>query len=341
MIHLRFPALFFLTSAAAVAQEVEAPRQAPQVTAERLGEILAGDDPRTVAELRAMQGHVQQLIARVLPATVSLGGASGVVVDRDGEKFVLCAAHVTEKADVDMNVRLADGRSGRGISLGADHRQDVSLIRLLGMDDVQVVEVGRSKDLQPGEWVLMLGHPSGLKTGRDAPARLGRVLRVPDRGYLVTDCTMQGGDSGGPLFDMQGRVVGINSRISRSLAQNMHAPVDAITSQWDDLLAGKVTQQERPRGRRSRLGLGVDLAWDDEGGVVEAVTPPAGEEGPEGVSPFVVGDRILEVEGRAVDSRRRLRGVMMRRAVGDEVEVLVARDGEEVKLQVRLMEAQR
>ena len=72
---------------------------AQAVTEERLGEILAGDDPKTVAELQAMQAHVQALVQRVLPATVALAGASGVLVRRDDRTYMLCAAHVTLAAD--------------------------------------------------------------------------------------------------------------------------------------------------------------------------------------------------------------------------------------------------
>ncbi|MEZ6036951.1 MAG: trypsin-like peptidase domain-containing protein [Planctomycetota bacterium] len=320
--------LGLLLGAAARAQQV-AP--APAVTPERLAELLAGGEPRDVVELQAMQDHVQQLAQKVLPATVSLPGASGVLVERDGETFVLCAAHVTEEAGRNLRIRLESGRTLRGTSLGADHVKDVSLIRVQSSGPHPTVEIGRSADLQRGQWVLMLGHPSGLKPERSAPVRLGRVLRVPETGYLVTDCTMQGGDSGGPLFDMQGRVVGINSRIDGNLARNMHAPVDAITGSWQELLDGKVTQASPRRGRAS-LGLGAPLTFGD-GAPVFGEVPADSAAAKAGLR---AGDRLFEVGDAEVSDRRSVSRELRRLGEGAEVRVLVYRDGQGIELTLRV-----
>ena len=207
MLRLLPCALAALTTA--LVAQTPPPARTDEVSAARLAEIFAGDEPKDVAELTAMQAHVQQLIEKVLPATVSLPGASGVLVERDGQPYLLCAAHVTLAADKDIRIRMTDGRRIEGTSLGANHQSDVSLVRVDSEEDLPAVEIGKSAELTRGQWVLMLGHPSGRKPGRTAPARLGRVLRVPESGYLVTDCTMQGGDSGGPLVDARGTVVGI------------------------------------------------------------------------------------------------------------------------------------
>lgn len=321
--------LGLLLGAAARAQQAAT---APTVTPERLTELLAGGEPADVAELQAMQEHVQQLVQKVLPATVSLPGASGVLVERDGETFVLCAAHVTEEAGRNLRIRLESGRTLRGTSLGADHVKDVSLIRVDSEGDFPTVEIGRSADLQRGQWVLMLGHPSGLKPERSAPVRLGRVQRVPETGYLVTDCTMQGGDSGGPLFDMQGRVVGINSRIDGNLARNMHAPVDAITDAWQELLDGKVTQAPTRRGGFARLGFGAPLQWGEGAPVFDEV-PADSASAKAGLQ---AGDRLFEVGDVEVTDRRSLMRELRRLGEGAEVRVLVYRDGKGVELTLRV-----
>jgi len=322
-----------LALACAAAGQTTAP--ATQVTDDRLAEIFSGEEPESAAELAAMQAHVQQLIKQVLPATVSLPGASGVLVQRDGAPFLLCAAHVTLEADKDIKIRMTNGRQLAGTSLGANHQSDVSLVRVdVDAEDaakLPSVEIGKSADLVRGQWVLMLGHPSGRKKGRTAPARLGRVLRVPEEGYLVTDCTMQGGDSGGPLFDMQGRVVGINSRISGNLAMNMHAPVDALMSEWDELLEGKVTQSRRRRGR-SRLGFGAPLKYGDGCPVFEDVA----EESAAAKAGLKKGDRLFEIDGEEISSRRDVMRALRTFRAGDKVEIVVERDGKGLELEIEL-----
>jgi len=318
--------------AAPAAQGQTEPAQT-KVSNERLAEIFAGDEPTSIPEIKAMQAHVQSLIQRVLPATVSLPGASGVLVKRDGKPFLLCAAHVTLAADKEIKIRMTSGRDILGTSLGANHRSDVSLVRVDEEGDLPYAEIGKSSDLTRGQWVLMLGHPSGRKKGRTAPARLGRVLRVPESGYLVTDCTMQGGDSGGPLFDMQGRVVGINSRISGNLAMNMHAPVDALMDEWQELLDGKVTESRRRRGR-SRIDFGVPLTYGDG--------CPVFEEVPEGSAAADAGlrsgDRLFEIDGDEISSRRDVMRALRNFKSGDKVEVVIERDGKGLELEVELVE---
>ena len=174
------------------------------------------------------------------------------------------------------------------------------------------------------------------KDGRTAPARLGRVLRVPERGYLVTDCTMQGGDSGGPLFDMTGRVVGINSRINANLAMNMHAPVDAIRTQWGELLEGKVTQ-ERRRGSRRGLSFGVPLVFDGDGPIVGTIP----EDSDAAKAGLQTGDVLIEVDGSAVRNRRAYMRAFRGMEVGETVPVKVERDGEVVDLQLPLVRRSR
>lgn len=291
--------------------------------------ILAGESPKTVGELKAMQTHVQDLIKRVLPATVSLPGASGVLVRRDDQSYVLSAAHVTMLADQKIRITQTDGNLIRGTSLGANHQSDVSLVRVDTKGDHAAVEIGKSADLKRGQWVLMLGHPSGSKPGRSAPARLGRVLRVPESGYLVTDCTMQAGDSGGPLFDMQGRVVGINSRINRNLAMNMHAPVDALVEEWDELQDGKVTQARR-RWSRNRIGLGAPLTYG-EGCPVFGDVPSDSEAAKAGLKK---GDRLFEIDGTEIDDRRSVLRVLRDFRSGEIITIIVERDGKGIELKV-------
>ena len=305
---------------------------ASTVAAERLAEIFAGGEPQTVAELEAMQKHVQDLVQQVLPATVSLPGASGVLVRRDGQSYVLSAAHVTMMADQNIQITKSNGTRLRGTSRGADHQSDVALVRVDSQGDHPAAEIGKSAELKRGQWVLMLGHPSGQKPGCSAPARLGRVLRVPQSGYLVTDCTMQAGDSGGPLFDMQGRVVGINSRINANLAMNMHAPVDALVAQWSELHEGKVTQASR-RGARARIGFGVELNYGEGCPVFGAVAADSAA----AKAGLQQGDRLLAIDGNEVDTRRSVQRALRNFQADQQVAVMIERNGQGIELHLQLV----
>lgn len=208
----------------------------------RLVEILDGETPETVGELRALEGHVQRLVERVLPATISLSRSSGVLVRRGGRTYALGTAHTTRVAGRKVPIRTNDGTDLQGVTLGAEHQSDLGLVQVETEVEYPAVPIGTTADVQPEQWVLMLGHPSGRKPDRTAAVRLGRVLRAPIGGFLITDCLMQEGDSGGPLFDMHGRLIGINSRCTPSLAVNLHGQVDALVANWSELQEGRVTQ---------------------------------------------------------------------------------------------------
>src|SRR5205807_1727365 len=96
-----------------------------------------------------------------------------------------------------------------------------------------------SADLKKGQWVITVGHPGGFRPDRSPPVRLGRVIEST-KSLVRTDCTIVGGDSGGPLFDMTGKVVGIHSRIGAPLSANIHVPVDTYRDTWDRLVKGEV-----------------------------------------------------------------------------------------------------
>src|ERR1043166_8191567 len=101
------------------------------------------------------------------------------------------------------------------------------------------LEMGKSADLKVGQWVIAIGHPDGVRANRGPVVRVGRIL-VASQFVLQTDCTLVGGDSGGPLFDMEGRVIGIHSRIGGAkIIENMHVPIDTYREEWDRLAAGE------------------------------------------------------------------------------------------------------
>ena len=133
-----------------------------------------------------------------------------------------------------------DGRRAAAKALGANFSRDSGLAKITEAGKWPHVEMGHSDDIKPGAWCLALGNPGGIQQGRTPPIRLGRVLNAgKDARFLVTDATVISGDSGGPLFDLEGRVIGIHSNIGTNVTQNQHVPIDVYRQQWNDLVAGK------------------------------------------------------------------------------------------------------
>ncbi|MBX3748429.1 MAG: trypsin-like peptidase domain-containing protein [Verrucomicrobiae bacterium] len=217
-----------------------------------------GPTPDSVADLAAMEAHVMALVRQVTPSVVAVrvGGStgSGVVISADG--WVLTAAHVAASPNRPVRFLFPDGRTVRGRTLGTNHRMDAGLARIEEDGDWPWVPVGEAGSGVLGEWVLGLGHPGGFDPDRSMVVRLGRVIRRTAMA-LQTDSILSGGDSGGPLFDMHGRVVGIHSRISNSTAENYHVPIDAYLEDWVRLIRGENWGQDDPAiGRRATGGGG-------------------------------------------------------------------------------------
>jgi len=208
----------------------------------RVGSLLTGD-------LKSIERQVTNLVGRVSAAVVSvrIGDAMGsaVVISENG--LVLCAAHVCGEPDLDVKFLFPDGRTAQGKTLGANHGIDSGLMKITDPGPWPHVEVGELTNARLGNWVLALGHPGGFDPRRPVVARLGRIIRL-EPGFLQTDCTLISGDSGGPLFDMQGRVIGIHSRISTSTDANFHVPITTYFATWDRLANGENWGPRPPTG---------------------------------------------------------------------------------------------
>ncbi len=215
---------------------------ATDATTPSLRQLFDGGAPRGLADLRAMQTHVQKLTDQLVKCTVGVqvGAAwgSGVIISKDG--YVLTAAHVAGRPNRTEQVMfvLADGREVPGKTLGLFKTMDAGLMKITAPGDYPFAEMGNSDRLRFGQWCLAMGHPGGYQEERGAVLRLGRIT-VMGNDAITTDCTLVGGDSGGPLFDMDGHVIGINSRIAGSLGSNMHVPVGAFKESWDRLAKGE------------------------------------------------------------------------------------------------------
>ena len=201
--------------------------------------------PRSLEDVKALEERVQKVIAKVLPATVGVrignSAGSGVIVSEDG--LVMTAGHVVGKPGQDVTFFFHDGKTAKGKTLGMFVTADAGMMKITDAGKYPFVELGTSADLKSGTWCVALGHPLGYQPGRPPVVRVGRVLRIRE-GVIQTDCTLVGGDSGGPLFDLEGRVIGIHSRIAGPTDVNLHVPVDIFRENWDRLLKGDSWQEE-------------------------------------------------------------------------------------------------
>jgi serine protease Do len=296
--------------------------------------------PETVADLRGLQAQVESVVNAVSPAVVGLrvggGQGSGVIISADG--FILTAGHVISAPGRDVTVLLGSGKSVKAKSLGVNFGPDSGLAKIVDSEMPPIgtgwpfVEMGRSGQLKRGDWCVTLGHPGGYKTGRTPPLRLGRVLDT--RGiFLRTDCTLVGGDSGGPLFDLDGRVIGIHSRIGPTLNENMHVPVDSFRDTWDRLAKGEAWGGATfiaSRPNAPYMGIQTDPELNDT--KITDVNPdsPALKAG------LKRGDVITSIGGIKVDTFAALLVNLQKFKPGQEVAVEFLRNDKPLKLNMTL-----
>jgi serine protease Do len=286
--------------------------------------------PTSLADLRSMQEHVEALAARVSPAVVSVavgsGSGSGVIISADG--LVLTAGHVCGAPDRDVLFTFPSGRTAGGKTMGANRETDTGLLRITDRGPWPHVEMGDLQHARIGDWVLALGHPGGFDLRRSLVVRLGRIIRLePDA--LQTDCTIAPGDSGGPLFDMHGRVIGIHSAISPSVADNFHVAVTAFYDGWA-LLVKKPDANNQPD--KPQAYVGAEGADDPGGCRLTAVD----EDGPAAKAGLKVGDLVVKVDGREVPVYASFLRWLAEAEPGETLNLEVRRGDKQLSLEVKL-----
>jgi len=261
------------------------------------------------------------------------GGAtgSGFVIDDDGH--VVTNQHVVEGVER-VTVRFANGEESGARVVGADASTDVALLELDEVPEgVEPLDLGSAESLEIGDLLVAIGSPFGLQgtVTSGIVSALDRELTAPDGftidGAIQTDAAVNPGNSGGPLLDGQGRVVGINSQIATETGGNVGigyaVPIETVQEVVEALLEGRTI--ERPY-------LGVRLTDADNGArLVEVV-----EGGPAAAAGLQPGDVVVEVEGEAIDSGGDLRSAVAEREPGDELELTVRRNGDTRDVTVEL-----
>jgi serine protease Do len=242
---------------------------------------------------------------------------------------VLTAAHVAGNPKQAALVWMSDGSVKRGITLGLNQELDAGMIKITEPGEWPFAPLGKSSQLKAGQWCLATGHPGGFDGSRRSPVlRWGRVLKT-ERSAILTDCTLVGGDSGGPLFDMNGRVVGIHSRIGKNLTINVHVPVDPYRSAWNRLVRGEVWGMLDPT-QQGWLGVTEDGTASDAR-ILKVV-----DGSPARLAGLRAGDVVIQVGEAQIKTFGDLQSEIRQHRPEDEVRLLVRRGEKEVPMVLRL-----
>ncbi len=274
----------------------------------------------------------------------SLG--SGFIISSDG--YVLTNNHVVDGADK-VTVRLQDRRTLTAKVVGTDPTYDVALLKLDSGSNLPAVSIGDSRSLKAGQWVLAIGSPFGFDytVTQGIVSAVGRSLGERDQAYtsfIQTDVPINRGNSGGPLFNLQGQVVGINSQILSNTGAyagvSFAIPID---------VAMNAVEQLKTKGFVSRgmLGVTVQAVTDDiakafkldsgVGAAVVDVTPGSGA----AKANLRAGDIILRYDGRPVHQSADLPPLVGMSKPGNTVPLQILRDGKPQTVQVTVGESPR
>ena len=288
------------------------------------------DVPVSLDDLRTIERHVKALAARVSPTVVAVevgsGSGSGVIISTDG--LVLSAGHVCGETNRDVTFTFPNGKKAHGKTLGLNTDNDTGLMRITDQGSWPHAEMGDLRQACLGDWVLALGHPGGFDLRRSLVVRLGRIIRL-DSGAIQTDCTISPGDSGGPLFDMHGRVIGIHSAISTSMAENFHVAVTAFYNGWDLLVKGPAATDNEGKPRADVGATGVD---DPDGCRLTEVIA----DGPAAKAGLKPGDLVVKVDGREIKRYASFRRWIAQAEPGETLNIEVKRGDQLLSLDVKV-----
>jgi serine protease Do len=268
------------------------------------------------------------------------GEGSGFIVAADG--YILTNAHVVADAS-EVTVRLTDRREFTAKVVGVDKRTDVAVIKIPGKD-LPTVRIGDPGKVRPGEWVIAIGSPFGFDNSVTAGIVSAISRSVPDSQYtpfIQTDAAVNPGNSGGPLFNMAGEVIGINSQIySRTggyMGISFAIPIDMAMGVKDQLV-------KTGRVQRGRIGVviqevGQQLA--DSFGLDRprgALVSQLDAGGPAAKAGLKVGDVILSANGTTIERSGQLSAIVSQLKPGGRVELEVWRDRASRKFDVGVEE---
>jgi serine protease Do len=301
-----------------------------------------GIDPEVLSDPFEFFRRFQQGPGRIQPREVPVRGmGSGFIISADG--IILTNSHVVKDAS-EVTVKLTDRREYRAKVLGTDPKTDVAVLKIEARN-LPVVTLGNPKDLRVGEWVLAIGSPFGFENTVTAGVVSAKGRSLPDDSavpFIQTDVAVNPGNSGGPLFNARGEVIGMNSQIySRSggyQGVSFAIPIDVATRIKDQIVAtGKV--------QHARLGVTVQEVNQSladsfkldrpEGALVASVE----KDGPADKAGLQPGDVIRRVNGQPIVASGDLPAVVVQSMPGQRLQMEVWRQGRKVDVTAQLASA--
>jgi serine protease Do len=288
-----------------------------------------------------MDRNRQQGDQRRQRKATSLGSGFVINIGKNGDAFVITNNHVIEGAD-EITVILQDNDRLKAELVGRDVKTDIAVLKVKSNDKMVAVSFGNSDDARVGDWVIAIGNPFGLGgtvTTGIISARGRDIQSGPYDNFIQTDASINRGNSGGPLFDMDGKVIGINSAIYSPSGGSVGIGFSIPSSGAQPIIKQLIKFGEVKRG-----WLGVHIQ-----GVTEEIAETLGlkkargalvasliDDGPAEKSGIKTGDVILEFDGKPVPSMRKLPRIVAETEVNKPVKVMVWRDGKEVNVDVTI-----
>jgi serine protease Do len=292
-------------------------------------------DPRGLREVeQAVKRVVRDRSPIVVAVTDGIGYGSGVIVSEDG--LVLTAGHVMLTGGTRHRVIFPDGREAKAVPLGRNLNHDAGMLKITDPGPWPYAELGSISEMEAGDWCVCLGHSGGYELGRRPPVRAGRIVKF-ESDQVVTDCVLIGGDSGGPLFDLSGRVIGIHSSIGGSIAENRHVSIEIFRQYWDRLVAGEkwgvLPELADKKEEESRASMGVRLDRNNNTARILIVHPARAAE----KAGLKVDDVVLRFNSIPVNDSVHLIDLIAAQKPGDTVRLLIEREGKQLDIELELM----
>lgn len=230
-----------------------------------LDSVAAMDASMSAESLPQFEAQIQRAFEKVRSATVGFGGGSAVVVSEDG--ILLSVAHVGKTPGRRLRVTFPDGRRTTATVLGLCDDLDIAIAKIDKPGPWPAVEISQVDIPAENTWLLKVGYPVSFQHGQQPAVRVGRLLRNM-RDAFISDCPIMGGDSGGPIFDLEGHLVGISSRCQDDINYNLHIPLASFHEHWSALCSGRELKRAadgtlRPRRPDWEPGFGSNRPAQD------------------------------------------------------------------------------
>lgn len=303
------------------------------ITLAFLGTAKTGGND-SIKSLKAIGEKVAQVVNQNRDACVALvdgfGSGSGVIVSETG--LVLTAGHVIENTNLrSFEIVLSSGRRVKAKPLGYNLNNDLGMAQILEPGPWPHAKINQDGNLNRGDWVVSVGHSGGWELGRDAPVRTGRYLKM-ENSQLVTDAVLIGGDSGGPLFNLEGEVIGIHSSIGDSVSENRHIPIELFIADWQRLEDGEqwgmLANLGRSGPRRPLIGVTVDLTAD------ECIVTSVYRNSPAQIAGIRAGDIITQFNNSPIASGQQLIDAIRKQTAGKSYPISVRRGGRTLEFEI-------